>query len=166
MPLAVSFLTNPVSGSVQPGAGSPFRPQLDANREVANMTNVSSSPGGLLMSTTTDTTTSRFPNAPQSTSAMPSSFKSVIFQSSRNVKEMWSSSSVKAAESRVMVTYRGNWWIRSNFVDSDTMPIRHRLDFKKAPSTLHRLKKAEDKAYYQNWSQSSSSSWWQWQTTW
>ena len=22
--------------------------------------------------------------------------------------------------------YRGNWWIRSNFVDSDTMPIRHR----------------------------------------
>ena len=23
--------------------------------------------------------------------------------------------------------YRGNWWIRSNFVGSDTMPIRHRL---------------------------------------
>ena len=35
--------------------------------------------------------------------------------------------------------------IRSKFVDSDTMPIRHRLDFKKALSTLHRLKKAEDK---------------------
>ena len=52
--------------------------------------------------------------------------------------------------------YRGNWWIRSNFVGSDTMPIRHRPDFKKALSTLHRLKKAEDKAYYQNWSQSSS----------
>ena len=61
--------------------------------------------------------------------------------------------------------YRGNWWIRSNFVDSDTMPIRHRPDFKKALSTLHRLKKAEDKAYYENWSQSSSS-WWQWQTSW
>ena len=45
---------------------------------------------------------------------------------------------------------RGNWWIRSNFVDSDTMPIRHRPDFKKALSTLHRLKKAEDKAYYEN----------------
>ena len=44
--------------------------------------------------------------------------------------------------------YRGNWWIRSNFVGSDTMPIRHRPDFKKALSTLHRLKKAEDKAYY------------------
>ena len=41
--------------------------------------------------------------------------------------------------------YRGNWWIRSNFVGSDTMPIRHRPDFKKAMSTLHRLKKAEDK---------------------
>ena len=27
--------------------------------------------------------------------------------------------------------YRGNWWIRSNFVGSDTMPIRHRPDFKK-----------------------------------
>ena len=42
--------------------------------------------------------------------------------------------------------YPGNWWIRSNFVGSDTMPIRHRPDFKKALSTLHRLKKAEDKA--------------------
>ena len=62
--------------------------------------------------------------------------------------------------------YRGNWWIRSNFVGSDTMPIRHRPDFKKALSTLHRLKKAEDEAYYQNWSQSSSSSWWQWQDSW
>ena len=62
--------------------------------------------------------------------------------------------------------YRGNWWIRSNFVGSDTMPVRHRPDFKKALFTLHRLKKAEDKAYYQNWSQSSSSSWWQWQTSW
>ena len=62
--------------------------------------------------------------------------------------------------------YRGNWWIHSNFVGSDTMPVRHRPDFKKALSTLHRLKKAEDKAYYQNWSQSSSSSWWHWQTSW
>ena len=61
--------------------------------------------------------------------------------------------------------YRGNWWIRSNLVDSDTMPIRHRPDFKKALSTLHRLKKAEDKKHYEKWSQSSSS-WWQWQTNW
>ena len=62
--------------------------------------------------------------------------------------------------------YRGNWWIRSNFVGSDTMPIRHRPDFKQALSTLHRPKKAEDEAYYQNWWQSSSSSWWQWQDSW
>ena len=50
--------------------------------------------------------------------------------------------------------YRGNWWIRSNFVGSDPMPIRHRPDFKEALSTLHRLKKTEDKAHYENWSQS------------
>ena len=62
--------------------------------------------------------------------------------------------------------YRGNWWIRSNFVGSDTMPIRHRLDFKEALSTLRRLKNAEDQAYYQNWWQSSSSSWRQWQDSW
>ena len=61
--------------------------------------------------------------------------------------------------------YRGNWWIRSNLVNFDTMPTRLRPDFKKALSTLHRLKKAEDKAHYENWSKSSSS-WWQWQTTW
>ena len=48
--------------------------------------------------------------------------------------------------------YLGNWWIRSNLVNSDTMPIRHRPDFKKALSTLHRLKKTEDKAHYENWS--------------
>ena len=50
-----------------------------------------------------------------------------------------------ATEEEINV-YRGNWWIRSNLVGSDTMPIRHRLDFKKALSTLHRLKKAEDQA--------------------
>ena len=37
--------------------------------------------------------------------------------------------------------YRGNWWIRSNFVCSDTMPKRHRPDFKKALSTLHASRK-------------------------
>ena len=36
--------------------------------------------------------------------------------------------------------YRGNWWIRSNFVGSDTMPVRHRDDFKEALSTLRHLK--------------------------
>ena len=38
--------------------------------------------------------------------------------------------------------YRGNWWIRSSLVDSDTMPMRRRPDFKKALSTLHRLKRS------------------------
>ena len=61
--------------------------------------------------------------------------------------------------------YRGNWWIRSNLVNFDTMPTRHQPDFKKALSTLYRLKKAEDKKHYEKWSQSSSSRW-QWQTNW
>ena len=62
--------------------------------------------------------------------------------------------------------YRNNLWIRSNFVGSDTMPVRHRADFKEALSTLRRLKNQEDQAYYQNWWQSSSSSWWNWQDSW
>ena len=48
---------------------------------------------------------------------------------------------------------RGNWWIRSNLVDCDAMPMRRRPDFMKPLSTLHRLKKTEDKAHYENWSQ-------------
>ena len=32
--------------------------------------------------------------------------------------------------------YRGNWWIRSNVVNFDTMPTRHQPDFKKALSTI------------------------------
>ena len=40
------------------------------------------------------------------------------------------------------------------------------LNSRKRWSTLHRLEKAEDKAYYHNWSQSSFSSWWQWQDSW
>ena len=36
--------------------------------------------------------------------------------------------------------YRNNWWIRSNFVAFDTIPVRHRADFKEALSTLRRLK--------------------------
>ena len=62
--------------------------------------------------------------------------------------------------------YRSNWWIRSNFVGSDTMPVRHRTDFKETLSTLRRLKNQEDQAYYRNWWQSSSLSWWNWQDSW
>ena len=36
--------------------------------------------------------------------------------------------------------YRSNWWIRSNKIGSDTMPIRHRSDFKQVLSTLRQLK--------------------------
>ena len=62
--------------------------------------------------------------------------------------------------------YRGNWWIHSNVVNFDTMPTRHQPDFKKALSTMYRLKQAEDEKQYAKWSQSSSSSSWQWQTNW
>ena len=62
--------------------------------------------------------------------------------------------------------YRANWWIRSNKVGSDTMPVRHRPDFKQALSTLRQLKDKEDAAHQQRWTQSYSSSWWNWQESW
>ena len=61
--------------------------------------------------------------------------------------------------------YRNNWWIRSNTVGSDTMPVRHRPDFKQALSTLRQLKDKEDAAHQQRWP-SYSSSWWNWQESW
>ena len=60
--------------------------------------------------------------------------------------------------------YRNNW-IRSNIVSSDTMPVKHRPDFKQALTTLRQLKNQEDQACYQKW-QSSSSYWWDWQDSW
>ena len=60
--------------------------------------------------------------------------------------------------------YRVNWWIRPNKIGSDTMPIRHRSDFKQALSTLRQLKDKEDEAQRnQRWTQSYSPSWWNWQ---
>ena len=41
--------------------------------------------------------------------------------------------------------YKSNWWIRSNIIGSDTMPIRHRSDFKQALSTLRQLKEKKKK---------------------
>ena len=38
--------------------------------------------------------------------------------------------------------YRGNWWIRSNVVNFDTMPTRRQPNFKKALSTLYHQKKS------------------------
>ena len=61
--------------------------------------------------------------------------------------------------------YFYNWCIRSNTVGSDTMPVRHRPDFKQALSALRQLKNQEDTAQQQRW-QSSSSSWWSWQGSW
>ena len=52
--------------------------------------------------------------------------------------------------------YRGNWWIRSNVANFNTVPTRHQPDFEKALSTMHRLKQAEDEKQYAKWSQSSS----------
>ena len=62
--------------------------------------------------------------------------------------------------------YRANWWIRSNKIGSDTMPVRHRPDFKQALSTLRQLKDQEDAAHQRRWTQSYSSSWWNWQESW
>ena len=78
----------------------------------------------------------------------------------------WRTRTTHHATEEELNVYRSNWWIRSNFVGSDTMPIRHRADFKEALSTLRRLKNEEDQACYQNWWQSSSSSWWNWQDSW
>ena len=62
--------------------------------------------------------------------------------------------------------YRSNWWLRSNKTGSDTMPIRHRPDFKQTLSTLRQLKEKEEEAQRnQRWTQSYSSSWWSWQGT-
>ena len=61
--------------------------------------------------------------------------------------------------------YRNKMWIRWNTVGSDTMPVRHRPDFKQALLTLRQLKDKEDAAHQQRW-QSYSSSWWNWQESW
>ena len=61
--------------------------------------------------------------------------------------------------------YRNNWWLRSNTIGSNTMPVRHRADFKQALSTLRQLKHQEETAHQQRW-KSYSSSWWNWQESW
>ena len=66
-----------------------------------------------------------------------------------------------------VVNYKSSWWFRSNKIGSDTLPIRHRSDFKQALSTLRQLKEKEEKAQRnQRWTQSYSSSWWTWQGSW
>ena len=55
--------------------------------------------------------------------------------------------------------YRNDCWTRSNFVGSDTMPVRHRADFKEALSIFRHLKNQEDQVHNQNSKSSSSSRW-------
>ena len=69
----------------------------------------------------------------------------------REMDKLASEDHTHIATEEELNVYRSNWWIRSNFVGSDTMPMRHRPDLKEALSTLRRLENAEDQACYQNW---------------
>ena len=62
--------------------------------------------------------------------------------------------------------YKSNWWLRSNKIGSDTMPVQQRSDFKQALSTLQQLKEKEDAAQRNQRRAQSSSSWWSWQGSW
>ena len=63
--------------------------------------------------------------------------------------------------------YRRQWWLHSNVARVDSMPVRREPEFKSALSTVQRLKRAEDKKKQGTTPQtSSSSSSWQWHTSW
>ena len=70
--------------------------------------------------------------------------------------------------------YQSKWWLHSNKQGSNTIRLTHRPDFKQALSTLHRLQReAEEDPQVptysnrsQQWAQSSSSTWWNWQGSW
>ena len=70
--------------------------------------------------------------------------------------------------------YKSKWWLHSNKQGSNTMPVTHRPDFKQALSTLQRLKQEAEgdpqvptySDRNQQWAQSSSSTWWNWQGSW
>ena len=49
--------------------------------------------------------------------------------------------------------YRGNWWIHTNVAHFDSVPTRYQLEFKKALSTMRRLKRAEDEKKQETWTQ-------------
>ena len=70
---------------------------------------------------------------------------------------------------------KNKWWLHSNKQGSNTMPLRHRSDFKQALSTLQRLQQeAGEEPHVPTYSykhkqweaQSSSSTWWNWQGSW
>ena len=70
---------------------------------------------------------------------------------------------------------KSKWWLHSNKQGSNTMPLRHRSDFKQALSSLQRLQQeAGEEPHVPTYSykhkqweaQSSSSTWWNWQGSW
>ena len=70
---------------------------------------------------------------------------------------------------------KNKWWLHSNKQGSNTMPLRHRSDFKQALSTLQRLQQeAGEEPHVPTYSykhkqweaRSSSSTWWNWQGSW
>ena len=74
--------------------------------------------------------------------------------------------SYKASKAEIEF-YRSNWWLHSNVVRVDSMPVRHEPGFKEALSTMQRLKRAEDKKKQEATAQpSSSSSSWHWHSSW
>ena len=70
--------------------------------------------------------------------------------------------------------YKSKWWLHSNKQGSNTMPVTHRPDFEQALSALQRLKQETEgdpqvSTYSdrnQQWAESSSSTWWNWQGSW
>ena len=61
--------------------------------------------------------------------------------------------------------YKSNWRVHSNKQGSNTVPVRHRPDFKQAVSSLQQFKQREGARRNQQWAQSSSS-WWNWKGSW
>ena len=70
--------------------------------------------------------------------------------------------------------YQSKWWLHSNKQNSNTVRLTQRPDFKQALSTLHRLQRDAEgdpqvppySTISQQWAQSSSSTWWNWQGSW
>ena len=70
--------------------------------------------------------------------------------------------------------YQSKWWLHLNKQGSNTVRLTQRPDFKQALSTVHRLQQEEEgdpqvPTYPnrdQQWAQSSSSTWWNWQGSW
>ena len=68
--------------------------------------------------------------------------KEIILEMDRFASENHSHIATKAE----IDVHRGNWWIRSNVMNFNAMPTRRQPDFKKALSTLYRLKKARTRS--------------------